>query len=255
MSEIELQFADDENGDPVTVPASTVSLRVMRHRQGQAGAPARVHVENKLFTVAPDAGPDALSILPEDSYRLQPLNAKGKYVGKAFYVEIVKLGAPVNDEEPTPEVQSTVDADRERFYSEMRHEMQELRALVRDVMVGLKHSADKALDTQSELTNAVAKIVDAAASMIGAARGPTHAQVASELRDILENPPANNGSNLETVLNSPIVVGAAAGLQKYMAEAAKTGAEVMAGAQHGQNGESGAQRAARIAAQANNPRS
>jgi hypothetical protein len=251
MSEIELKYADDENGDPIKVPGSTVKIAVMRHKKGQPGAPARVYLHERRFTVAPDASADALAVLEADSYRLQPLDAEDKRVGRAFYVEIIHLGGKSDGtEEPAPAAPSPVEAERERFYEEMRQERQELRTLLKETMVLLRQFAEKALDTQIEIAKAMPRTVEASATMLTAARGGGLSEVANEVREIMESAP-DGGNNLETVLNSPVVVGAAAALQKYMAQAAQNGAETMASSNNGQRGENMAQRAARIAAQAN----
>lgn len=247
MTEIELQFADDESGDPIVVPGSTTKITVMRHTKGQPGAPARVMRDGKLFIIAPDAPADALAMLPSDSYRLQPLDKKGKRVGKAFYVEIVAIDSDEAAEDKN--AKSPVDEERDRFFEELRQERQELRALLKDTILLVRELAQKALDTQIEIAKAMPKTVEASAHMLTAARGGGLSEVANEVREIMENVPESD-SNLETVLNSPVVIGAAAALQKYMAEAAKNGAQVLAES-NGQD-DNVARRVARMAAQAHN---
>lgn len=251
MSEIELQFADDDNGDPIKVPARTDKIRVMRHKPGQKGAPGRFYINEKQFMVAPDAPADVLGVLPANWYRLQPLDASGKYItGTAFYVEIIHLDSGPEDTEPEAPAARPVDTERERFYEEMRQERQELRAMLKETQTLLRQFAEKALDTTVEMARAMPKSVEASATMLTAARGGGLSDMANEVREIMELAPENS-SNLETVLNSPVVIGAAAALQKYMAEAAQNGAEVIAQRNSGGGGETMAQRAARLAIEAN----
>lgn len=247
MTDFELQFADDENGDPIVVPGSTKKITVKRHQKGQSGAPAQVTLNGKPFSVTPDAPADALAALPANSYRLQPYDAKGKRAGKPFYVEIVAI--VTGDDTRDKSVKSAVDEERERFYEELRQERFELRAMLKDTIVLIRELAQKVLETQIEIAKAMPKTVEASATMLTAARGGGLSEVAAEVREIMESAP-ESGSNLETVLSSPVVVGAAAALQKYMAQAAQNSAEVAAEENNGRRGESMAQRVARMAAQA-----
>ena len=121
--------------------------------------------------------------------------------------------------------------------------------MLKETMILVRQLAEKAIDAQIEVARSMPKVVEASATMLTAARGGGLSEVANEVREIMENAP-ESGSNLETVLSSPVVVGAAAALQKYMAQAAQNGAEAVAN--NGHKGESMAQRAARIAAKANN---
>ena len=250
MSEIELLFADDENGDPITVPATTAKIYVSRHKPGGAGAPKRLLVGKKRYSVPPDAPDTALAELPADWYRCQPVDAKEKRIGQAFYVEVVHLDGGPEADAPEKAGPRAMDTERERFYEELRQERQELRAMIKETNAQLRQFAEMAFATMTKVAETMSRSVEASASVVTAARGGGFSEMANEVRDLIESAPDGGATNLETVLNSPVVVGAAAALQKYMAQAAQNGAEAMA-ARNGSGGETMAQRAARLAIEAN----
>ena len=254
MSKHTLQFADQENGDPVEVPGSTVKIVFKRHRRGEAGAPALVFRKGtgQQFSLKPDASADELGELPADSYRCQPYDSKGNRVGKPFYVEVVHLGPDPGDEGGPASEGASIDPMMAKLLDEMRQERQELRGMVKALMGAVQQFAEKALAAQVELAKAMPRVVEASATVINASHGGGLSQAADEIQRIWEAAP-EGGSNLETVLNSPVVVGAAAALQKYMAQAAQNGAEAVATNSHGGKGrETMAARAARMAIAANN---
>ena len=120
--------------------------------------------------------------------------------------------------------------------------------MVKDSHERLGQLTGNVLETMVKIAEVMPKTVESSASVVNAARNNGFSEVANEVRDLIES--TEGGSNLETVLNSPVIVGAAAALQKYMAQAAQNGAEAMA-ARNGSGGETMAQRAARLASQAN----
>lgn len=250
MSDIELQFADDDHGDPVTVPATTAKIYVSRHKPGEPGAPKRLHTGKKRYSLPPDAPDTALAELPADWYRLQPVDAKEKRIGQAFYVEVIHLDGGPEADTPGKAAPKAIDAERERFYEELRQERQELRAMVKETNAQLQKFAEMAFATMTKIAETMSRSVEASASVVTAARGGGFSEMMNEVREVIDAAPEAGSTNLETVLNSPVVVGAAAALQKYMAQAAQNGAEAMA-VRNGGGGETMAQRAARLAIEAN----
>lgn len=160
------------------------------------------------------------------------------------------------DDEPAPEASAEVGQTTQaemylrEVISELRDVNRELRGIVEKVVDKLGQSYEVAVKAQVEMTKNVPGVVEAAARMLEAAQGGGLSKAADEIRQIWENAP-ENGNQLETVLNSPVVIGAAAALQKYMAQAAENGAQIVASNNNGPRKESMAQRAARLAAAAN----
>ena len=115
---------------------------------------------------------------------------------------------------------------------EMNKRLQAQTEMLHETLIKTVHQVTIALDkmtnAQVELTKHLAPVVEAAAATVSAARGRGFASIADELQAVMDVMP-EQGNSLETVLSSPVVIGAAGMLQKFMSEAAKNAAASAAG--------------------------
>lgn len=244
-----ISFAVGPDGSDLFAPAGTEKIRIMGCNPGKAGAPWLIYVEDdpEPFCVATDAPPSALSCLPSGNYRGVFVDRAGKRLGNSFPFALRHMGKEPGQQH----VNDTNDADpqMQRQLDRLEEQNQKLLATIDKLVNNTIELAKRAMDTQIEVTKVMPKAIEASANMVAASNGGgSLAQAASDLQDIWENAPAAD-NNLQTVLSSPVVVGAAAALQKYMAQAAENGAEVVAHS-NGRRRESMAERAARLSAAA-----
>ena len=251
MKQIATKIATDDHGSPVMVPATAVEFQVMRIREGKPGRPSFLCRGRKRVKYPIDVDPDTIMELPSGTLRFDPLDANGQRVGESIFVTLEHI----DDEPDAPEDGGTNDAPArmesqwQMVFDEMKEMNRELRKTVDTVVKTLRESYADTVKANVEITRHLPGVIDASARMLQATQGGGLAKAADEIREIWEAAPEGS-NNLETVLSSPVVAGAAAALQKYMAQAAQNSAETMA-EDNGKRRESGAQRAARIAMQAN----
>lgn len=251
MPEQTIAFATDENGCPIVAPAGTKWVYVKGYNPGQPGRPWYMTIEGKdgIFRLPPDAPPSALTCLPSGNYKGEFRDAANKVITReGFEFALRHIG-----KEPGPGQANEapgIDPALEKRLDRLEEQNKELLGVVRGLVSDVVAMAKEAQKTQIEIVKVMPKAIEASAQMVKASHGGgSLAQAAEQIQDIWEAAPSD-ASQLSTVLNSPVVVGAAAALQKYMAKAAENGAETMASSEH--NGrESMAERAARIAAAAN----
>lgn len=245
-----ISFATEPDGSPLVAPANTKRVTVKGWNPGQRGAPWYIYVNDsrEAFSVATDASASALACLPSGNYKGICVDGAGKPVGMSFDFALRHLGGGPGSEQANET--SAIGPELQKYIDRLEALNQKLLGVIDKLVDRTLTLANKILDTQIEVVKVMPKSVDASAEMIRASHsGGDLAQAAERIQDIWESAP-NDGSQLSTVLNSPVVAGAAAALQKYMAKAAENGAEVMAGRQN--NGhENMAERAARLAAAAN----
>lgn len=250
MPEITVSFATGPDGSDILVPDGTEWIRIMGWTPGKPGAPSMIFLEDdpEPFRVAPDAPPSALNRLPSGNYRGVFLTRTGKRISRSFPFAVKHLGGEPGGE---PGANNGVGSDpyTQRYIERLEAAVDKFTGQIDKLADKLVALANKAMDTQVEVVKVMPKSVEASSKLVGAANGDGRiAENVSELFDVMERVPSAD-SNLETVLNSPVVVGAAAALQKYMAKAAENGAEAVAAKQSGRR-ESMAERAARISAAA-----
>ena len=244
-----VSFATGPDGCDIIAPAGTTRVRIMGWTPGQPGRPHLIFLKNDRdpFSVPVDASPSALRCLPSGEYRGDFLDGAGKKHGTSFAFTIQHLRDEPESEKANsgpsidPVLQQTIDRLEARIDS--------LLGAVKDMLKSATAVVDKAMNTQIEVVKVMPEAMRATAKLISAANGRGGlVEAASELQDIWENAPVSD-NNLETVLNSPVVVGAAAALQKYMAKAAENSAEAAANGS-GRRRENMAERVARMSAAA-----
>lgn len=224
----------------------------MRIREGKPGRPSFLCRGRKRVKYPIDVDPDTIMELPSGTLHFDPLDANGQRVGESIFVTLEHI----DDEPDAPEDEGANDAPArmesqwQMVFDEMKEMNRELRKSVDSVVKCLRESYADTVKANVEITRHLPGVIDASARMLEATQGGGLSKAADQIREIWESAPEGQ-NNLETVLGSPVVVGAAAALQKYMAQAAENGAEAMASQNGGKRRESMVQRAARLAMQSN----
>ena len=249
MRDLIVSFASDADGSDILVPKGTARIEIRQCTPGKPGPPRLLFLDgfDGAFSVAPDATPDELRCLPSGHYRGLFKDASGKRIGQSFPFSIEHLGGP---EKPSVEANDVraVDALMQRHLDRLEAQNQKFLEMITELASVLIGVANKAMEAQQETVKVMPEAIKASARMVDASHGGTVVETVSTLEKINELMPSAGDSNLETVLNSPVVIGAAAALQKYMAKAAENGAESFAS--QSPAGESMAERAARLSAAA-----
>ena len=224
---------------------------IMGYTPGKAGPPSFIFVNgcSEPFSVPPDAPPSALSCLKSGTYRGVFFDSAQKRIGKSFPIAINHVGEePEGAANDAPGAVSPGVQEQLNGYKEL---VDKLTVLVDKLVTHTVETSKEALRTQVEVTKVAPKVLEASAQLLKASKDSSDfAHAAKQVQEVWESAPEPDASQLETVLNSPVVIGAAAALQKYMAKAAENGAEAMV-ANDKPRRENMAERAARLAAAAN----
>ena len=246
----------DEHGKPFMIPDAAAFFHVMRMpKEGKPGRPGYLCREGRRVVYSVDVEPDRVAAeLPSGRYRYVFLDANGLPLGVTFMVVIEHLDDDRRAAEQARERAQHVDPRLEQLIATMNREIQALReeknellSMFREAMGAMRQFAEKTLEVNVELTKSIPKM----AETVIRRRGEGMLEAAKEVKEIWDAAPEGE-NQLETVLNSPVVVGTAAALQQYVAKAARDGAEKAASnSNNGQRRESMAQRAARAGAAAN----
>ena len=244
-AEIEIPFIDDDNGNPVKIPATVKTFRVKRFQgHGKPGRPINVCVGKKLLELTTPLKPGDLGRLPAGLCGLDGYDANGKRVGKRIMVDVEHLdGEPYAGEGESTGSLSPVETALMAVIKRLEAQTREIHETLVKVVDTLARTVESSNKAQIEVAKQAAPVVEAAAQLVETARNGGLGTTAEELRKIWDVMPETS-SNLETVLSSPVVVGAMATIQKHVAEAAKNSAEAVAG-----GGQPSQNTAARIARQ------
>lgn len=252
MAESPITFATEPDGSDIFAPPGTVRIQIRSWTPGKAGAPRHIWIEgsDEPFSVAPDAPVSALGCLPSGDYRGVFVDRAGKRLGSSFKFAVQRLGQ--KPQRGHGKEAPDLDPYAQRQIERLEAMVDKLSGLVNTLVETTVDLAKRAMETQIEIVKVMPKTIESSAKIVGASSSAgDFAEAATTVQSIIDNAPAGADSNLQAVLSSPVVVGAAAALQKYMAKAAENGAEAMV-SDAGSRRESMAERAARISAAADN---
>ena len=225
----EIPFIEDADGKPVRIPATVTKFRAKRFRgEGKAGRPAHICTADGLLELKAPLKPSDLAKLPTGLCGLYGYDANDKRVGERIMVEIDRLDDDGQDS-PSSGAGHAGDSSFREANKRLESQCRDLHEALLKAMEIMGKAMEQMARAQVELAKQSAPVVDASASMVEAARSGGLGKAAEEIRGVLEAFPEDNTSNLETVLSSPLVLGAVNMLQKQVAEAARNGAEAVAG--------------------------
>lgn len=234
------ELALDEAGERFEVPDTAVTWQVKRQPEGKIGRPARVMLHGQPFELSIRASWKDVAILPSGVYRLEPRDGNNQKVGKTAIIEISHLddvsGRSGSQADPSGDDDDLDDHDERAYaaHSEALKLIEQLQDANRQLhesqlrgMETMRQAVEKTMHAQVELTKHLANVIEAAARTVDASHGAGLSNQAEQIKQIWDSVPEGS-NNLATVLNSPVVAGAAHALQKLVADAARQGAEAAA---------------------------
>jgi hypothetical protein len=251
MSGITAPLTEDAQGNPKLLPANAVKFLVKFYEEGKIGRPGTFYMDGRPLEFPITATWEDIGILPNGVYRFVPVDANGGRVAPTEFIEIRHLdeGPEPEDAQPANE-ESAAYAQAMKLIAELKAANRELHESQQKAMETMRQAMEQTTKAQVDLTKHLANVIEAAARTVDASHGAGLSRAADEIREIWDSAP-ESANNLETVLSSPVVVGAAHALQKFIANAAEESAVAAAESEGGRRTESMASRAARIAAAAN----
>ena len=250
MTKTPLSFLLQLDGSPVMAPAGTERVVIMGYTPHKAGPPKYLYRENnERFSVGPNDPPSALGVLESGHYRAAFFDRNNTRIGKDSYpFEIQHLDKKPEQRELAHEPLPEQHPQTQRLLDRYEAMAQKLLGLTEKLVSHVVELSKKTLDTQVAVVAVTPKTIEATSKVLGASiKGGELSETVNAIEH-LKDAVSSDGSNIEAVLNSPVVIGAAAALQKYVAKAAENGAEAMA---KDDGHENMAERAARLAAKAN----
>lgn len=221
MPEIEIHFADNEDGSPRRVPASTTRLQVKKYIPGKAGRSANLFLDGELVEFPVTATASDLVLLPSDDYRFVPVDEDGRRVGKSFIVSVMHMGNSGSQDSasqtPANEM-SAVHAELARVNEQLMEQNREMHASMLESMKIMRQGMEQMTKAHVEITKQIGTVVEASAENVGKVQeGTSLSKTLSQINEVWDAAPRGS-SDLDTVLKSPLVIALATGLQKIVAK-------------------------------------
>ncbi len=224
MSKNQSPLLVDELGNPLTLHSSAVKIAVRTQPSSKGGHPGMTYIDGAPFFVPLEATWSDVGVLPTGCYRFQQVDANGRSVGACAKITITHL-----DEIEEEEREGTgISAEAQEIISGQRKDNKDLLAALLEAVKILSNTVESMGKANVGMAEKMGGVVDSARDSMDTAHGAGLSKRAQEIRDIWDTMPESD-SNLATVLNSPVVMGAAHTIQKFVADAMKPDAHMATG--------------------------